>query len=404
MRSLGQSSKFVLATALLIGGAPHVASAHQGDYSALAERVSPAVVNIFTTQNAANTPADIPIPEDHPLRQFFERFGAPQTPGGEPIEASGSGFIFDSQGYVITNHHVVADSDSVRLRLSDEREYDARIVGTDERTDIALLKIEAAGGLPYVPLGDSDSVRVGEEVMAVGNPFGLGGTVTTGIVSAKGRSIRIGGPYIDYIQTDAAINRGNSGGPLFDMRGEVIGVNSAIYSPSGGSVGVGFAVPSNTVRRIVADLKDDGRVDRGWLGLRIQPVTDSIASALGLADRSGALVAGVDPDGPSAGMLQSGDLILAFNGVPVERSRDLPRIVARVAPDTAVPVRILRDGAEQVVTISLGQLEDDRRAALQPAARRAQHRSGPTGCRCPSRAPWSGRRRGGGDRTVQPCS
>lgn len=304
------------------------------------------------------------------MQRFFERFGGPNGSAGrsEPIEALGSGFIVDASGYVLTNHHVVENTDSVKVRLSDEREYTATIIGSDERTDVALLKIEGPSALPYVNFGNSDAVRVGEDVMAVGNPFGFGGTVTTGIVSGKGRSIRVGGPYVDYIQTDASINRGNSGGPLFNMRGEVIGVNTAIYSPTGGSVGVGFAVPSNVVSRIVADLKDDGRVERGWLGVRIQPVTDSIAAAMGLQETDGALVSGVEASGPAAGSLRSGDVILSFNGKPVDRSRDLPRIVGETLPHTAVPVLVFRDGIEQMVTVTLGQLQDEEAGRIIPAS------------------------------------
>ena len=341
------------------------ASAHQADYADLAERVSPAVVGIFTTSSATGdrrSRAEIPeglreLPEDHPMRRFMERFGG-GMPGGQPMprEALGSGFILDAQGFVITNEHVVADADEVKVRLSDEREYVASVVGTDERTDVALLKIEAPAALPSLTLADSDAVRVGEEVMAVGNPFGLGGTVTTGIVSATGRDIRIGGPYVDYIQTDAAINRGNSGGPLFDMDGRVIGVNTAIFSPTGGSVGVGFAVPANVVQRIVADLKDDGTVSRGWLGVRIQSVDEEKAAELGLAEAAGALVTGVDGDGPAAGVLKAGDVILTFAGQSVRKSRELPRLVGRTAPEAEVDVVILRDGARYTVSITLGDL------------------------------------------------
>ena len=374
MRSVTSITKSALAAAALAAtvATPKMVSAHQGDYAELAERVSPAVVNIFTTQTVDRSTRAMPFPESHPFREFFDRFGMPGPNGmpgrSEPAEALGSGFIFDPLGYVITNNHVVENTDSVKIKLSDDREYEARIVGTDERTDIALLKIEDSGRLPFVSLGDSDALRVGEEVMAVGNPFGLGGTVTTGIVSATGRNIRVGGPYIDYIQTDASINRGNSGGPLFNMRGKVVGVNAAIYSPTGGSVGLGFAVPSNTVKRIVDDLKANGVVNRGWLGVRIQPVTDAIASALGTAEKRGALVAGVEDGAPASGILRSGDLILSFNDVQVERSRDLPRIVAGTPPNTAVPVRIMRDGTEQVVMVTVGQLKDDRTSRVLPAS------------------------------------
>ena len=351
---MNRLTKLIPAAALAMSALP--AAAHQVDYASLAEQVSPAVVNIFTTQKAPEFNGGRDLPEGHPLRQFFERFGGLEG-RGEPSEALGSGFILDSSGYVITNNHVVDNTDSIKIRLSDEREFEATVIGTDERTDVALLKIEDPAALPFVQFGNSDAVRVGEDVMAVGNPYGFGGTVTTGIVSGKGRTIRSGGPYVDYLQTDASINRGNSGGPLFNMRGQVIGVNTAIFSPTGGSVGLGFAVPSNVVSRIVADLKDDGRVDRGWLGVQIQPVTDAIASAIGLPGTDGALVAGVQDDAPAASVLRSGDVILSFNGNDVKQSRDLPRIVGRTTPQTAVPVRVFRDGLEQTVMVTVGLLK-----------------------------------------------
>jgi len=305
--------------------APHV-RAHGTQTADLVAQVSPAVVNIFTTQERRRGPdlGELPFPPGHPLREFFERFAGPGGPGAnrnrEPRESLGSGFIFDPAGFVITNHHVVEDADSIKIMMGDEREFDATVVGSDELTDIALLKIETGQPLPFVTFGNSDSIRVGEDVVAVGNAFGLGGTVTRGIVSAKGRDIRLSGPYVDYIQTDAAINRGNSGGPLFNTNGQVIGVNTAIFSPTGGSVGVGFAV---------ADISRDGDVDRGRLGISIQSVDEALAQALNLGSPRGALVTSVQPDGPSVGTLISGDVILDFNGVPIIKSRDLPRVVAR---------------------------------------------------------------------------
>ncbi len=346
------------------------ASAHQVDFAGLAERVTPAVVNIFTTQNAPDFSKLRDLPEGHPLQRFVERFGGPEglRARAEPSEALGSGFIIDAGGYVLTNHHVVANTSSVKVMLTDEREFNATIVGTDEKTDIALLKINDPSALPFVGFGNSDAVRVGEDVMAVGNAFGFGGTVTTGIVSGKGRSIGVGGPYVDYIQTDASINRGNSGGPLFNTSGQVIGVNTAIFSPTGGSVGIGFAVPSNVVSRIVADLKVDGRVERGWLGVSIQPVTDSIASALGLPGTDGALISGVNRSGPAISSLRSGDVILSFNGQRVKRSRDLPRFVGQTPPRSPVSVIVLRDGIQQNVTVTLGLLPDRSASRVVPAS------------------------------------
>jgi len=365
----------VVAAAMLVA-APSLtprAEAHGMVYADLAERVSPAVVNIFTEQAApeASVAGGMPdLPEGHPLNEFFKRFGG--MPGGrgyrdaEPSRSLGSGFIFSPEGYVITNHHVIANADSIKVALSDEREFDATVIGSDKATDVALIKIESGFALPFVTFGDSAGLRVGEEVVAVGNAFGLGGTVTRGIVSAKGRDIRVGGPYVDYIQTDASINRGNSGGPLFNMRGEVVGMNTAIFSPTGGSVGIGFAVPSSIVSRIIDDLRDDGTVSRGWIGVGIQPVTDAIASALDLPEAKGTIVSTVSAEGPSVGVLREGDVILSFNGRPLEKGRDLPRFVARTQPGASVPVEIMRDRARQTLYLTVGTRE--REASLAPAA------------------------------------
>jgi len=246
--------------------------------------------------------------------------------------------------------------------LNDKREFVAKVVGTDKQTDLALLKIDAGGNLPHVTLGDSDKLRVGDDVVAVGNPFGLGGTVTSGIVSALARDINAG-PYVDFIQTDAAINRGNSGGPLFDRQGNVIGVNSAIYSPNGGSVGVGFAIPSNTVKTVVAQLMDGGSVARGWLGVSIQTVTPEIADALGLPKAKGALVASVATDGPAHDALETGDVILSFDGKPVHESRDLPKIVGATKAGSKVAINILRDGKPTSVNVKIGELPSERHAS-----------------------------------------
>jgi serine protease Do len=352
----------ILAATLLVS-APALtprAEAHGMVYADLADRVSPAVVNIFTTQAAPEAiTSNMPdLPDGHPLKEFFERYAMPGARGnGEPERSLGSGFIFDPAGYVITNHHVIENADTIKVALSDDREFDARVIGSDKATDVALLKIESGFALPSVSFGDSRAVRVGEEVVAVGNAFGLGGTVTRGIVSAKGRDIRVGGPYVDYIQTDAAINRGNSGGPLFNMNGQVIGMNTAIYSPTGGSVGIGFAVPSEIVSRIITDLRDDGLVSRGWIGIGIQPVTDAIASALGLAEAKGTIVSTVSADGPSSGILRAGDVILTFNGQSLEKGRDLPRFVARTQTGSSVPVEIIRDGALQTIYLTVGTLK-----------------------------------------------
>ena len=301
----------------------------------------------------------------------------PQAPRGIGV---GSGFVIEDDGYIVTNNHVVDNAETVKVRLADEREFDAEVIGTDPQTDLALIKIDTTG-LPELTLGDSDALRVGEDVIAVGNPFGLGGTVTRGIVSAMARDINAG-PYVDFIQTDAAINRGNSGGPLLNLEGEVIGVNSAIYSPNGGSVGVGFAVPSNTVETVIAQLRDGGSVERGWLGVTIQQVSPEIAAAIGLDDPHGALVADVVADGPSAGKLETGDVILSFDGKRVESSRELPRLVAAAAPDGDVKVEVLRQGEPETVTMPLGRFDDERQAALetgsQPDEGKASEKLGAT--------------------------
>ena len=360
----------MLAATLLLAAplVPH-AAAHGTVYADLAERVSPAVVSISTTQSAGpSRQFDLSdIPDDHPMKRFLERFGGPDGRfggrGGDDVQrSSGSGFIFDPTGFIITNHHVIDGAETITVTLSDEREFTASVIGSDEATDVALLKIDAGTPLPFAVFGDSSIARVGEEVLAVGNAFGLSGSVSRGIVSAKGRDIRIGGPYVDFIQTDAAINRGNSGGPLFSMSGQVIGMNTAIFSPTGGSVGIGFAVPSNIVARIINDLRDDGTVSRGWIGVSIQPVTDAIAEALGLAETRGAIVAGVLPTGPSVGTLREGDVILSFNGQSLTKDRDLPRFVANTQAGSSVPVVVLRDRTQQTIYLTVGSLP--RQAAL----------------------------------------
>jgi serine protease Do len=341
-----------------------------GEVADLVERVSPSVVTVFSTQTPDRATAsgrNFDFPDGSPSEEFFRRFGSPDgIPGngnhGVPRVALGSGFLLESDGYILTNNHVVENASQVSIHLSDKREFDAIVIGTDPQTDLALLKIDAGEKLPTVTLANSDAIRVGDDVIAVGNPFGLGGTVTRGIVSAVARDINAG-PYVDFIQTDAAINRGNSGGPLFDMNGDVIGVNSAIYSPSGGSVGVGFAIPANIVKTVVAQLKQDGEVSRGWLGVAIQAVTPEIAAALGLDDAAGALVANVAEDGPAHDKLRTGDLILAFDGEPVRESRDLPRLVGLTKAGSTAKIDIMRQGAARSVAVKIGELKTERHAA-----------------------------------------
>ena len=314
----------------------------------LVETVSPSVVTIIAEQDIAASPAqgqefDF---EGHPFGEFFKRFGGPegfQMPQRGPAQGLGSGFVLDEAGFIVTNHHVVDNASSVTVRLNDDRTFDAEVIGTDPLTDIAVLKIDAGETLQAVEMGDSDVIRVGEDVVAIGNPFGLSSTVTTGIVSAKGRNISQG-PYAEFIQTDAAINKGNSGGPLFNMEGEVVGVNSAIYSPSGGSVGLGFAVTSNIVEHIAADLRDDGQVSRGWLGVSIQNVSPELAAALGIDSSTGALVSDVVAGSPADGVLQQGDVILSFNDETVDNSSDLPLLVGTTKVGTDSTLTVLRDG------------------------------------------------------------
>ncbi len=345
-------------TAALLGSTLLAGAANAGPLADLVDQVSPSVVTILASQNA-RVEREMQVPEGTPFEEFFRRFEGPEgmprfERGDRPTQGMGSGFVFAADGYIVTNNHVVEGADEITVRLGDDREFSAEIIGTDAQSDLALLHIDAAG-LTALPIGNSDAMRVGDDVMAVGNPFGLGGTVTAGIISAKGRDIN-SGPYVDYLQTDAAINRGNSGGPLFNMEGEVIGVNTSIFSPSGGSVGIGFAVPSNIVTNVVAQLQADGTVDRGWLGVSIQQVTPAIAAALGLADAQGALVAGVLPESPSEGVLQAGDVILSLDGAKVGESRDLPTIVAATNPGTTSTISVMRDGKTIDLPITIGKL------------------------------------------------
>ncbi len=343
-------------------------------FADLAAKLSPAVVNVSTIEKApAPAPAPAPdtqmppLPPGSPLEDFFKNFFDHQGQGARPpspVISLGSGFIIDPAGYIVTNNHVIADADQIKVILADQKEYTAKLVGTDTKTDVAVLKIVAPAPLPAVHFGNSDVARVGDWVLAIGNPFGLGGSVTAGILSAKDRDIR-SGPYDDFLQTDAAINKGNSGGPLFNMQGEVIGINSAIFSQSGGSVGIGFAVPAKIAAPVVAQLIKYGHVRRGWLGVRIQSVTDEIAEALALKGARGALVAGVSPGSPAekAGILP-GDVVLSFDGKPVPDVAKLPRMVAETPIGKNVPVELWRKGRAVTLTVVIGELrEEDETAA-----------------------------------------
>ncbi|MEZ5780857.1 MAG: DegQ family serine endoprotease [Rhizobiaceae bacterium] len=341
----------------------------------LAEGLLGAVVNISTTQNVkgSETPDAVPmpqLPEGSPFQDFFDEFfkdkrGEGGGGGDRKVQSLGSGFVIDAEkGIVVTNNHVIADADEIEINFSDGSTLKAELVGTDTKTDIAVLKVDPKlKTLTAVKFGESGKLRIGDWVMAIGNPFGLGGTVTLGIVSARNRDIN-SGPYDDYIQTDAAINRGNSGGPLFNMDGEVVGINTAIISPSGGSIGIGFSIPSALAAGVVQQLAEFGETRRGWLGVRIQPVTDDIAESLGMKNANGALVAGIIKGGPvDDGTIQPGDVILKFDGKEVKEMRDLPRVVAESPVGKAVDVVIVRKGVEQTVKVTLGRLEDGEKLA-----------------------------------------
>ena len=292
------------------------------------------------------------------FEEFFKNHGIPH-PRPRQAQSLGSGFVVDPSGIVITNNHVIGDANDIVVIFTDGRKLKAKIVGKDPKVDVAVLKVESDKPLKTVKFGDSDKMRVGDGVMAVGNPFGLGETVTAGIISARNRNIE-SGPYDDFLQTDASINKGNSGGPLFNMQGEVIGINTAILSPSGGSIGIGFATPSATVIPVIAQLEQFHETRRGWLGVRIQPVDDTIADSLGLGTARGALVAGIDDKGPAkpAG-LKPGDVIVKFDGKEIKESRDLPRLVASMPVGKSVEVVVVRDGKEVTKTVILGRLEDE---------------------------------------------
>ena len=325
-----------------------------GGYADLVETVSPAVVFIEVTGKADAAGTSLPDNMPPQMRRFFED----RMPGdGRPMQGLGSGFIISEDGQVVTNHHVVDGADSVKVKLADGRSFEAEVVGSDPMTDIALLKITSEDALPTVDFGQSEGLRVGDEVVAVGNPFGLGGTVTSGIISALSRDIR-SGPFDDFIQTDAAINRGNSGGPLFNNAGQVIGVNTAIISPAGGSVGIGFAVPSDLVMTVVADLADDGQLERGWLGVNIRPMTEEVANVLGYDAPRGAVIEAVSDDSPAqAAGLTAGDIILSFGDKEVTDLRDLTRAVATTKPEETAKVTILRKGEEMTIDVTVGALK-----------------------------------------------
>jgi serine protease Do len=327
------------------------------------------VVNISTSQTVTGSRGIQPpqLPEGSPFQDFFDDFfdSAPGDGGETPrrVQSLGSGFVIDASGIIVTNNHVIEGADEITANFADGTKLTATLIGTDEKTDIAVLKVEPEKPLKAIPFGDSEVLRVGDWVMAIGNPFGLGGTVTVGIVSARNRDIN-SGPYDNFIQTDASINRGNSGGPLFNMDGEVIGINTAIISPTGGSIGIGFAIPSSTALNVINQLREFGETRRGWLGVRIQEVTSEVAEGLSMDEAAGALVAGVTEESPAAlAGIEPGDVILEFDGRKVNAMHELPRMVADEPIGKEVPVLILRKGAQQTVTVTLGRLEDSEEVA-----------------------------------------
>jgi len=375
-------------TAPVLADAVRVDGAQVPSFADVVEKVSPAVVSVRVKakiEPAADNGADLfqfnapqgfdNLPDDHPLKRFFREFrgdegrdfrrfdrrgGREQRP--RPV-AQGSGFFISEDGYLVTNNHVVDGGSAFTVVTDDGRELDAKLIGADPKTDLAVLKVDGDGEFTYVNFADDSRVRVGDWVVAVGNPFGLGGTVTAGIISARGRDIGAG-PYDDFLQIDAAVNHGNSGGPAFNLNGEVVGINTAIFSPSGGNVGIAFAIPASTAKDVVKDLMTSGTVDRGWLGVQIQPVNDEIAESLGLAGTKGALVSEAQDDGPGkkAG-IKAGDVITAVDGKAVDSPRELARVVGDTAPGKEVEITLWRNGKSETVKLTLGELKPEQKQA-----------------------------------------
>lgn len=379
LRAVSKSIVAALAVGIAVATVPAGAAPMKGPDSVadLAEGLLDAVVNISTSQNAGGTrqpvmPGPTPkAPEGSPFQEFFDEFfNRQQNKEREPrkVQSLGSGFVIDAEGIIITNNHVIEGADEITANFTDGTKLKAELIGRDQKMDLAVLKVKPTKPIKAVKFGDSDRARVGDWVMAIGNPFGLGGTVTVGIVSARNRDIN-SGPYDNFIQTDAAINRGNSGGPLFNMDGEVIGINTAIISPTGGSIGIGFSIPSNAAQAVIDQLRQYGETRRGWLGVRIQGVTDDIAESLGLKEAKGALVAGVTEKGPAevAG-IQAGDVILKFDGRTVPSVRELPRMVADTSISKEVDITVLRKGKEETLKVRLGRLEESEKLEKEKAA------------------------------------
>lgn len=337
-------------------------------FADLIEQVSPAVVHVAIsgTVNYSSRAPQFNFPPGSPFEEFFEQFKehqpTPKKNRKRPL-GIGSGFIISADGYVVTNYHVIKEADEITVTLAEGQEYEAELKGSDRKTDLALLKINSKKELPFVNWGDDGDSRVGDWVLAIGNPFGLGGTATTGIISARGRDIQ-SGPYDDYIQVDAAINRGNSGGPLFNLNGQVIGINTAIYSPNGGSVGIGFSIPSSMAQKVIQQLKETGQVERGWIGVQIQELNDELAEGFNRKNNHGALVSSIVPDTPaSKGGIQAGDIILSFDGEKIKEMRDLPKLVAQTEVGKKVDVAVWRDGKMQTLALTIERFPEDEQIA-----------------------------------------
>jgi serine protease Do len=375
-RGAARGRVLALGAGLAVAAMPIFASAAPlpDSFAPLVEKVLPAVVTIATTQvqGGANQRGGIPqmpqLPPGSPFEKFFRDFGMPQQQQQQQarpqkLTALGSGFIIDPSGVIVTNNHVVENGTDIKVTLQDGTVTQGKLVGRDERTDLAVVKISIGHPLPAVPFGDSDQMKTGDWILAAGNPFGLGGSVTAGIVSARGRNIHAG-PYDDFLQIDAPINRGNSGGPTFNLQGQVIGVNTAIYSPNGGSVGIGFAIPSNVAKTVIASLQTSGSVTRGWLGVEIQQMTPEMASALGLDRERGALVAGIQPDSPAAKAgLRVGDVITGYAGKPINSLQNLTTAVAETKIGSSQPIEIMRDGKTATINATIAQLKEEQQAS-----------------------------------------
>jgi len=348
---------------------------HPVGFADIVEKVKPAVISVRVkidrpaNSNLSDDNNELPFPPGSPFERFFRRFGLPnsQNNGHEVVTGQGSGFFITADGFAVTNNHVLQNAENVQVTTDGGKTYDAKVIGTDTRSDLALIKVEGKD-FPYVKLADS-TPRVGDWVLAVGNPFGLGGTVTAGIVSARGRDIGAG-PYDDFIQIDAPVNKGNSGGPTFDVDGNVIGVNTAIFSPSGGSVGIAFAIPADTVKSVIAQLRDKGSVTRGWIGVQIQPVTPDIADSMGLKQATGALVAEPQTDSPAAKAgIKSGDVITSVDGTAIHDARELARRIGTMSPGTTVKLGLIHEGQDKTVTLTLGTLPNEKQASNTPNQR-----------------------------------